>query len=59
MGYVAEQAVRFGETAATIIGLSLGGYLLYKYLHRQKLLRDLRVTRITPNRAEATHGQRP
>jgi membrane protein DedA with SNARE-associated domain len=36
IGYVAEQAVRFGETAATIIGLSLGGYLLYKYLHRQR-----------------------
>lgn len=48
IGYVAEQAVRFGETAAMIIGLSLGGYLLYKYLHRQKLLRDLRVARITP-----------
>ncbi len=48
IGYVVEQAMRFGETAATIIALSLGGYLLYKYLHRQKLLRELRVARITP-----------
>ena len=48
IGYVAEQAVRFGTTATTIIAVSLGGYLLYKYLHRQKLLRDLRVARITP-----------
>ena len=48
IGYVAEQAVRFGATATTIIAVSLGGYLLYKYLYRQKLLRELRVARITP-----------
>jgi rhodanese-related sulfurtransferase len=48
IGYVAEQAVRFGKTATAFIAMSLGGYLLYKYLHRQKLLRDLRVARITP-----------
>jgi membrane protein DedA with SNARE-associated domain/rhodanese-related sulfurtransferase len=48
IGYVAEQAVRFGKTATIIITIALGGYLLYKYLHRQKLLRDLRVARITP-----------
>ena len=48
MGYIAEQAMRFGGTETTIIAVSLGGYLLYKYLHRQKLLRELRVARITP-----------
>jgi membrane protein DedA with SNARE-associated domain/rhodanese-related sulfurtransferase len=48
IGYVAEQAVRFGKTATAFIAMNLGGYLLYKYLHRQKLLRDLRVARITP-----------
>lgn len=48
IGYVAEQAMRFGKTAVTIIAVSLGGYLVYKYLHRQKLLRELRVARITP-----------
>ena len=46
--YVGEQAMRFGETAMTILAVGLGGYLLYKYLHRQKLLRELRVARITP-----------
>lgn len=48
IGYVAEQAVRFGETAAILLAVSLGGYLLYKYLHRRKVLRELRVARITP-----------
>jgi membrane protein DedA with SNARE-associated domain/rhodanese-related sulfurtransferase len=48
IGYVAEWAVRFGETAATLLALSLAGYVLHKYLHRQKLLRELRVARITP-----------
>jgi membrane protein DedA with SNARE-associated domain/rhodanese-related sulfurtransferase len=48
IGYVAELAVRFGETAMTVIAVSLGAYLLYKYAYRQKLLRELRVARITP-----------
>jgi membrane protein DedA with SNARE-associated domain/rhodanese-related sulfurtransferase len=48
IGYVAELAVQFGESATLIIATSLGGYLLYKYWHRQKLLRELRVARITP-----------
>ena len=48
IGYVAEQAVRFGKTAATVLAVGLGGYILYKYLHRQKLLRELRVARISP-----------
>lgn len=48
ISYVAEQAVRFGKTATAIIVASLAGYLLYKYVHRQRLLRELRVARITP-----------
>ena len=48
IGYLAELAVQFGETAAVIIAASLGGYLLYKYVHRQRLLRELRVARISP-----------
>lgn len=48
IGYVAEQAVRFGKTAGTVLAVGLGGYLLYKYLHRQKLLKELRVARISP-----------
>jgi len=48
IGYVAEQAVRFGTTAGTVFAIGLGGYILYKYIHRQKLLRELRVARIMP-----------
>jgi membrane protein DedA with SNARE-associated domain/rhodanese-related sulfurtransferase len=48
IGYVAEQAMRFGKTAATLLAVSLGGYVLYKYIHRQKLLRELRMARISP-----------
>lgn len=48
IGFLAEQAMQFGKTAGTLLAVSLGGYLLYKYLHRQKLLRELRVARISP-----------
>src|SRR5215831_6689733 len=48
IGYVAELAVQFGKTAIVIISVSLSGYLLYKYWHRQKLLKELRVARISP-----------
>ncbi|HTL62057.1 MAG TPA: DedA family protein/thiosulfate sulfurtransferase GlpE [Nitrospira sp.] len=47
IGYVAELAVQFGKTATTLIAVSLGGYVLYKYAHRQKLLKALRVARIS------------
>ncbi|HEX8751230.1 MAG TPA: DedA family protein/thiosulfate sulfurtransferase GlpE [Nitrospira sp.] len=49
IGYIGELAMQFGTTAVSIFAVSLGGYLLYKYLHRQKLLRELRVARITPS----------
>jgi membrane protein DedA with SNARE-associated domain/rhodanese-related sulfurtransferase len=48
IGYVGELAMEFGTTAGAVLALGLGGYVLYKYLHRQKLLRELRVARITP-----------
>ena len=48
IGYVAELAMQFGKTATAIIAAGLGGYVLYKYLHRQKLLRELRMARISP-----------
>src|SRR5262245_45126644 len=47
IGYVIEQAVQFGKTAGTLVAVGLGGYLVYKYVRRQKLLRELRVARIT------------
>ena len=49
IGYVAELAVQFGKSATAIIAVSLAGYVLYKYVHRQKILRELRVARITPS----------
>jgi membrane protein DedA with SNARE-associated domain/rhodanese-related sulfurtransferase len=49
ISWVGEQAARFGKTAATILAVGLVGYVLYKYVHRQKLLRELRVARITPS----------
>ena len=48
IGYIGELAMQFGTTAVSIFAVSLGGHLVYKYLHRQKLLRELRVARITP-----------
>jgi membrane protein DedA with SNARE-associated domain/rhodanese-related sulfurtransferase len=53
IGWLGEQAARFGKTAATILAVGVVGYVLYKYVHRQKLLRELRVARITP--AEVKH----
>lgn len=47
IGYVAELSVRFGKTATAIIAVGLGAYLLYKYWHRRRLLRALRVARIS------------
>ncbi|MDK2743364.1 MAG: VTT domain-containing protein [Nitrospira sp.] len=49
ISYLAEQVMRLGKTAGILLAVILGGYVLYKYLHRQKLLRDLRVARISPS----------
>ncbi|HJT22432.1 MAG TPA: DedA family protein/thiosulfate sulfurtransferase GlpE [Nitrospira sp.] len=46
--YLGEQVTRFGTTAVTALAAGLALYLAYKYLHRQRLLRELRVARITP-----------
>jgi len=61
IGYVADTAMRFGETAGVIIAASLGGYVLYKYLHRQRLLKELRVARISPKELKQLmdDGQQP
>jgi rhodanese-related sulfurtransferase len=48
IGYVGELAMQLGTTAVTILAVSLGSYLVYKFILRQKLLRELRVARITP-----------
>ena len=48
IGYVAERAMQFGKTAGILLTVSLFGYVLLKYIHRQTLLRELRVARISP-----------
>ena len=48
ISYVAELAVQFGKTATMIIAVGLASYVLYKYWHRQKLLKELRIARISP-----------
>lgn len=48
IGYLAEQVMRFGQSAGILLAVLLGGYVFYKYLHRRKLLRELRVARISP-----------
>jgi len=46
---MAEQAARFGTSAVLLLGGSFAGYLAYKFLHRQWLLRELRMARISPD----------
>ncbi|OQW30508.1 MAG: sulfurtransferase [Nitrospira sp. SG-bin1] len=46
--FLAERAARFGESAVLLLGGLFVGYLTYKFLHRQWLLRELRIARITP-----------
>jgi membrane protein DedA with SNARE-associated domain/rhodanese-related sulfurtransferase len=47
IGSVAELAVQFGKTATAIIAVGVAAYVLYKYVHRQRILRELRVARIS------------
>ena len=37
----------FGRRAGLVVTLLIGGYLLYKYIQRQRLLRQLRINKIT------------
>jgi membrane protein DedA with SNARE-associated domain len=37
-----------GRGAAVVIGLTLGGYVAWKYLQRRRFIRSLRMARITP-----------
>lgn len=45
---VAAEAARFGSSTAMLALAALALYILYKYVHRQLLLRELRIARITP-----------
>jgi len=46
---MAEQAARFGASVVLLLGGSFAAYLAYKFLHRQWLLRELRMARISPD----------
>lgn len=45
--WFAEQAARFGGSFVVLIVGALALYIAYKYIHRQLLLRKLRIARIT------------
>jgi len=44
---LAVEAERLGLWLAVFIGAGIAAYLVYKFVHRQLLLRELRITRIT------------
>ncbi len=44
---IAMQHAEVGASAAFILAGALGAYIMYKYLHRQFLLRQLRIARIS------------
>src|SRR5713101_5831137 len=44
---IAAQAARFGGSLVVVIVGALALYIVYKYVHRQLLLRKLRIARIT------------
>ena len=46
---VVSIALRLGFTLAILIILTLGSYILYRYLQRQRFIRSLRIARISPD----------
>jgi membrane protein DedA with SNARE-associated domain/rhodanese-related sulfurtransferase len=46
--YLAEQAARFGSSLIVLVVAALALYIMYKYANRVRLLRELRIARITP-----------
>lgn len=44
---IALQAAQLGASLVLLLVGSLMGYVVYKYIHRQRLLRELRIARIT------------
>jgi membrane protein DedA with SNARE-associated domain len=45
---VAAYVSRMGTGLGVVLGAALGGYVLWKYLARQRFLRRIRIARITP-----------
>lgn len=50
---IAEQAARLGGWLAVLLIGGLCGYIIWKFIGRQKFLRDLRIARITPEELKA------
>ena len=50
---VADYALTLGKWLLVILLAALGGYVLWKYIHRQRFLRELRIARITPEELKA------
>jgi membrane protein DedA with SNARE-associated domain/rhodanese-related sulfurtransferase len=47
--WAAAQAARLGSSLVVLVAGTLALYIAYKYIHRQLLLRELRIARITPD----------
>ena len=45
--YLAEQAARFGSSLVVLVLAALALYIMYKYVNRIRVLRELRIARIT------------
>jgi membrane protein DedA with SNARE-associated domain len=45
---VAERALKLGATLFVLLIAALAAYIAYKYIARQRFLRELRISRITP-----------
>jgi len=45
---VADHALRLGTGLLVLLLVALAGYIGWKYLHRRRFLRELRIARITP-----------
>jgi membrane protein DedA with SNARE-associated domain len=50
---VAGYAAQFGSWTAAAIGAALGGYIVWKFVSRQRFLRKIRIARITPEQLKA------
>ena len=44
---IANQAASLGSSLVVILGAGLAAYIVYKFVHRQRLLRELRIARIS------------
>jgi len=45
--HIAERAASLGSGLLVLIVAAMGGYILYKFIARQRFLRELRISRIT------------